>query len=159
MKKTKRFAFLLSIVLIIGMMGYGGCGSGGGGGDGGTPVERVIDVDSWPELPEPTTPYQYKMKSETITYIAPFKADLTPTIIAAKGEWYVWWIHCGIFECELWGNNGSNTPDGWNDESPITFCDTFLEPWSGITLMREGVILDPPEPDLYLSGDIGPICV
>jgi hypothetical protein len=43
MKETKRFAFLLSIILIIGMMGYGGCGSdgGGGGGNGDTPTTTV----------------------------------------------------------------------------------------------------------------------
>jgi hypothetical protein len=40
MKETKRLAFLLSIILIIGMMGYSGCGSGGGG-NGDTPTTTV----------------------------------------------------------------------------------------------------------------------
>lgn len=35
MRKTKKFAFLFSLIIIAGIMGYGGCGSGGGGGGDG----------------------------------------------------------------------------------------------------------------------------
>ena len=51
MKKTRRFAFLISIILIIGMMGYSGCGSDGGGNGNGEPVlnppsTTTLDADT-----------------------------------------------------------------------------------------------------------------
>jgi hypothetical protein len=149
MKETKRFAFLLSIILIIGMMGYGGCGSGGGGGGGGdTPVEPgIVDVDTWPELPIPTSPQNLPSKTETVTYIAPLKADLTPTVIAAKGDWVLL-----SWDCKSFGSCYENcvaqpedeSLDVWSDDDPsLLVCDN-TPGGESITLMEEGVILAEP---------------